>query len=105
VSEAITYSAPLSCWSGDRGTYFHVTIAGECAETIAMHARLRRLEYGRSGGFGSVKVMVRIGGTRWKSSVFPQNKSSEWFLLVSRKVMRAEDLVEGETLSVELELL
>lgn len=70
-----------------------------------MHARLHRLEYGSQRGFGSVKVMARIGETRWKSSVFPQQKSTEWVLLVSKKVMRAEDLVEGGQIKVELELL
>lgn len=75
------------------------------AEQIAMHARLHRLEYGSQRGFGSVKVMARIGETRWKSSVFPQQKSTEWVLLVSKKVMRAEDLVEGGQIKVELELL
>jgi hypothetical protein len=49
--------------------------------------------------------MARIGETSWKSSVFPQNKQSEWILLVSKKVMRAEDLAAGEAIGVELELL
>lgn len=70
-----------------------------------MHARLLRLEYGTRRGFGSVKVIARLGETTWKSSVFPQNKASEWILLVSRKVMRAEDLAAGDQVTVELELL
>ena len=49
--------------------------------------------------------LVTIGDTSWKSSVFPQNKSSEWILLVSKKVMRAEDLAAGDPVSIELELL
>jgi hypothetical protein len=69
-----------------------------------MHERLHRLEFGARRGFGSVKVMARIGNTRWKTSVFP-SKSGEWWLLVSKKVMRAEDLAEGHALTVELELL
>lgn len=80
-------------------------LEGEKAEQIAMHARLHRLEYGRQRGFGSVKVVARVGSTKWKSSVFPQNKSTEWVLLVSKKVMRAEDLAEGDVVALELELL
>ena len=105
MSETVAYSAPLVCWRGDRGTYYLVTISGEVAGQIAMHARLHRLEYGKARGFGSVKCMAQIGATRWKTSVFPQHKSTEWILLVSRKVMRAEDLSEGDILTVELELL
>ena len=70
-----------------------------------MHARLHRLEFGTQRGFGSVKVIAQIGDTQWKSSVFPQAKQSEWVLLVSKKVMRAEDLTEGDRLEVSLDLL
>ena len=70
-----------------------------------MHARLHRLEFGRQRGFGSVKVMARVGETEWKTSVFPQNKSTEWVLLVSKKVMRAEDLSEGDPITLQLDLL
>ncbi len=70
-----------------------------------MHARLHRLEFGRQRGFGSVKVMARVGETEWNTSVFPQSKQSEWVLLLSKKVMRAEGLSEGDLVSVMLELL
>jgi len=115
--ERLVFTAPLTCWQGDRGTYHLVVITGEAAEAIAMHARLHRLEYGRRRGFGSVKVIARIGETQWKTSVFPQNKSApssseavgqqerEWVLLVSKKVMRAEDLAEGDEVRLDLTLL
>lgn len=68
-----------------------------------MHARMRRLEYGRQRGFGSVKVTARIGDTEWSTSVFPQRQSTEWVLLVSRKVMRAEGLAEGDPAALVLD--
>ena len=105
MSEHLSYSTTLTRWQGDRGTYHLISITGESAETIAMHERLRRLELGARRGFGSVKVMAQIGATRWKSSVFPQNKSSEWILLISKKVMRAENLEMHDEVSVELELI
>lgn len=104
MSDAITLTAPLTRWQGERGTYHLVVITGEPAEALAMHARLRRLEYGRHRGFGSLKVMARIGGTRWSTSVFPQAGSTEWILLVSRKVKLAEGLSDGEPVHVELDL-
>lgn len=105
MTETITHTAPLVRWQGDRGTYHLLVITGEAAETIAMHERLRRLEYGARRGFGSVKVMARIGDTEWKSSVFPQERSTQWILLVSRKVMRTEDLAAGDEVRLELELI
>ena len=105
MSETLSCTLPLKRWQGDRGTYHLITITGETAEAIAMHERLHRLEFGARRGFGSVKVMARVGGTQWKTSVFPQRKRTEWVLLVSKKVMRAEDLDEGDSVPLELELL
>lgn len=79
-----------------------MTITGEAAESLAMHERLHRLEYGSRRGFGSVKVMARIGETRWKTSVFPQRQKREWVLLVSKKVMRAEGLSLDDPVDLEL---
>lgn len=105
MTDILTHTVPLTRWQGDSAVYHLIVITGEAAELIAMHARLHRLEYGRQRGFGSVKVVARIGDTSWKSSVFPQNKSTEWVLLISKKVMRAEDLAAGDPVTVELELL
>ena len=105
MSETVRLTTPLARWEGDRGTYHLVSIKGTDAETISMHARIERLELGSRRGFGSVKVMARIGDTQWKSSVFPQEKSTEWILLVSKKVMKAESLAKDDDVTVELELL
>ena len=105
MSETVTCTLPLRQWRGERGTYHLVTITGDGAAQIAMHERLTRLELGSRRGFGSVKVVAQIGDTRWKSSVFPQNARSEWVLLVSKKVMKAEDLAVDDELAVDIELL
>src|SRR3546814_11326364 len=105
MSDTLTHTAPLVRWQGDRGTYHLLVITGGTAEAIAMHERLRRIEYGARRGFGSVKVMARIGDSEWKSSVFPQRKRSEWLLLVSSKMMRAEDIAAGAAVTIPLKLL
>ena len=105
MSETLSCTLPLTRWQGERGTYHLVTVSGEQAEIIAMHERLHRLEFGARRGFGSVKVMARVGETRWATSAFPQARKSEWIVLVSRKTMRAEHLAAGEPVALELELL
>lgn len=104
MSDSLALTTPLVRWDGGTAVYHLVRIDGEPAETITMHARLQRLEYGRRRGFGSVKVMAQVGDTQWKSSVFP-SKPEGWILLVSKKVMRAEDLAEGDAVSLDLDLL
>ncbi|GMN03061.1 DUF1905 domain-containing protein [Erythrobacter sp. MTPC3] len=102
MSESLSAALPLTRWQGDRGIYHLVTFTGAEAEVIAMHARLHRLEFGKQRGFGSVKIVARIGETEWKSSVFPQAKQSEWVLLISKKVMQLEQLSCGDTVPVTL---
>ena len=111
MTETLTATLPLQRWQGDRGTYHLVNISGEEAERITTHAALYRMEFGKGRGFGSVKCHATIGATCWKTSVFPMNledkprSSKSWTLLVSKKVMRAEDLAEGDAVELTLELL
>jgi len=102
MSETLHAYLPLLRWQGERGTYHLVTFIGEIADSLTKHAMLHKLEFGRKRGFGSVKLTARIGDTQWRTSVFPQKQSSEWMLLISRKVMRAEGLDPGQPVDVTL---
>ena len=102
MSDSLAATLPLTRWEGERGTYHLVTFIGAKAEELAARAMMERLETGRARGFGSLKVTARIGASEWRTSVFPQNQRSEWILLVSRKVMRAEKLAPGEPVDITL---
>jgi hypothetical protein len=104
LNETLAFRGPVTRWQGEKATYHLLTIDGAAAEAIAMHERIRRLELGGRRGFGSVKVMAMVGETRWKTSVFP-SKTGEWWLLVGKKVLKAEDLVAGDEAALTLELL
>ena len=100
MSDTIEATLPLKRWAGEKAVYHLVSFSGAEAEALAGHALMQRLEYGRARGFGSIKVTARIGATEWTTSVFPQAKQSEWILLISKKVMRAEDLAPGDAVTV-----
>jgi hypothetical protein len=80
-----------------------VRIPPEAAEAIVAHEFERRLEMGKRRGFGSVKVTVALGESRWQTSLFP-NKDGSWFLPVRKPVRLAEGLEYGDEVAVELEL-
>ena len=71
---------------------------------IVAHKFERRIEMGKRRGFGSVKVAVTLGESRWQTSLFP-NKDGSWFLPIKAPVRRAEEIAEGDDVEVELELL
>ena len=103
-AEIVRFTAPLLGWHTDsHGMMGYVSIAGDAAEAIRGHELMRRLELGKRRGFGSVKVNVACGESRWSTSVFPQDGA--WFLPIKKAIMRAEGLEEGQPVSVELELL
>jgi hypothetical protein len=80
-----------------------VRIPPDAAEAIVTHAFERRLELGKRRGFGSVRVAVTLGESRWQTSLFP-NKDGSWFLPVKKPVRLAEGLEYGDTIEVTLDL-
>jgi hypothetical protein len=105
TADTVRFVGPLRVWrSGTHGGMGFLLIEGEAAEAIGGHELVRRLELGRGRGFGSVKVMVSAGASRWPTSVFP-TEGGGWFLPVKKAVRRAEDLAEGDEVEILLELL
>ena len=56
-------------------------------------------------GFGSVRVKVAVGGSQWKTSIFPDTSSKTFVLPVKKAVRSAEKLEVGDTLVLSVELL
>ena len=51
-------------------------------------------------GSGSVRVQVRIGGTAWATSVFPDKASGSYLLPVKKSVRSSEGIDDGDTVTV-----
>ncbi len=56
-------------------------------------------------GFGSVPVMVTIGKTRWKTSVFPDKRSGTYLLPLKAEVRKKENIFPEDTISFTIELI
>jgi hypothetical protein len=91
------FTAPLWQVSAQDGWYF-VTLPDEHADDI-------RDVPSSSGGFGSVRVRVTVGGSTWSTSVFPDSKRGSYLLPVKKAVRTAEGLVEGGDVPVVLDVL
>lgn len=57
------------------------------------------------GGFGSVRVRVRIGTSTWSTSVFPDSKRGCYIVPVKAEVRRREGVDLGDTVHIRIELL
>ena len=78
------------------GGWFFLTIEGQAA------AEVRYAALGRTGGFGSVKVTARIGGTEWQTSLFPHRESGGFLLPLKAEVRRREAIEAGQRVTVRL---
>ncbi|KAA9110956.1 DUF1905 domain-containing protein [Microbacterium rhizomatis] len=56
-------------------------------------------------GFGSVRVVARIGRSEWKTSIFPGSGHGAYVLPLKKAVRDAEALVDGGPVRVRLEVL
>jgi hypothetical protein len=101
----VRFAAPLQSIQIEEGyaPMGFLRITTEAAEAIVGHEFERRLETGKRRGFGSVKVTVTLGDSRWQTSLFP-NKDGSWFLPIKKPVRVAESLEYGDEIEVELAL-
>lgn len=54
-------------------------------------------------GWGVIPVHVRIGSTEWKTSLFP--KDDRYLVPIRKNVQKAEHLVVGDDVVIQLEVL
>jgi hypothetical protein len=90
----VEFVAELWQYEGDAPWVF-VTLPHDVADAIDD-------ERPRHPGFGSVPVVVTIGGTEWRTSVFPDKRSASFVLPVKRAVRRAEGLEPGDMATVAI---
>lgn len=81
-----------------KAAWHFVTIPTEIAkeiDTYFAHAK---------HGWGSLPVLVTIGNTTWKTSIFPDNKTQAYLLPIKKEVRKKELLEEGLELDLCLEI-
>lgn len=81
-------------WQGDSPWHF-ITIEKDKAKQIVKDYHWPRR------GFGSIPVVVKIGKTEWKTSIFPERGGS-YLLPLKKGVRKIENIKVGQTIKLEL---
>jgi hypothetical protein len=92
-----TFTAPLWRWPGDAAWHF-VSLPEHVADEIEDSPVDR-------GGFGSVRVQVRVGTTTWSTSIFPDKGRGTYVLPMKKAVREREGLDEDDLVHVTLSTL
>jgi hypothetical protein len=94
-----TYEFSAEVWEADGpGAWHFVSVPEATADEIEQAA-------GRgASAFGSVRVVATIGGTEWRTSIFPDKKRRTYVLPLKQAVRIAEDLTPGTPTTITLHL-
>lgn len=55
-------------------------------------------------GWGSIRVHVRIGETKWSTSLFPDRKSGSYLFAIKADVRKAENLSDGDRITEQIRI-
>jgi hypothetical protein len=107
MTEIYHHTGHIWLWQTDKApaSWHFITIDGEVGDAIKATSVMRRLEGGRTRGFGSMKVTATIGDTSWATSIFPAKEAGGYLLPVKASVRKAEGLVAGDVAVVTVDLV
>jgi hypothetical protein len=91
----IEFNGKIWFWKGPAPWYFVTVPAKHCRD---LNAISRVVTY----GWGMIPVHVRIGKSEWKTSLFP--KDGRYIVPIKASVRKAENLEEGDKVTVRLEV-
>ncbi len=91
------FKAKVWVYPGEAAWYF-INLSKELTEQIDF-------EFGDlKAGFGSLPVEVRVGQTKWQTSIFPDTKKSCYMLPLKASVRKAENISADSIVAVELSI-
>jgi hypothetical protein len=91
----IEFNGKIWFWKGPSPFYFVTVPAEQCHDLKAIAGSV-------TYGWGMIPVLVRIGKTEWKTSLFP--KDGSYIVPLNVRARRAENLQEGDDVTVRLEV-
>lgn len=94
-----TYTFTAELWEWEAQAAWHFVSLPE-----AVTDEIDELYGHTAAGFGSVKVKVTVGSSRWSTSIFPDSKRGTYVLPMKKAVRTAEGLAAGDSIVVELQI-
>lgn len=92
------FNGSLWQWQG-QGAWYFITVPEGISQEI------REVYGSQAAGFGSIKVLVKIGNSSWNTSIFPDKKSGCYFLPIKKSIRQAESLAENSNPRVTIKIM
>lgn len=94
-----TWTFTAEVWRWRDGSWRFVTVPADVSDEVD------EVVGDATGGFGSVRVEVTVGGSVWRTSLFPSTQEGAYVLPVKKAVRAAEGLTDGEAAEVRIRLV
>lgn len=91
----LKFSGEIWLWKGPAPWHFVTVPPEQCAELKAVSGSV-------TYGWGMIPVMVQIGKTKWKTSLWPKDDS--YIVPIKASVRKTERIAEGDTVTIQLEV-
>ena len=91
----IEFESRIWYWRGPAPWFFVTVPDKQCNDLTAISGFV-------TYGWGMIPAKVRIGKTEWTTSLFP--KDGSYIVPIKASVRKAEDLEEGDKVTVQLEV-
>ncbi len=100
-SAKLTYTFAAQLWEMQAGVtaWVFVSLPAEASAAIKAVPRAPK------PGFGSIRVAVKLGSSRWRTSIFPDSKVGVYVLPVKKSVRAAEGVEVDDRVEVTVEVL
>ncbi len=94
----IAFDSTVFRWDARPETWLFTDVPEELSDDI------REVTGPFTRGFGAVRVEATVGGTTWRTSIFPSSSGRYW-LPLKRAVREAESLEEGGAVTASVRIL
>lgn len=94
-----TWSFSATIWQWEGGAWRFLTVPEDVSDEVD------EVVGDNTGGFGSVRVEVVIGTSRWQTSLFPSTKEGAYVLPVKKAVRTAQKLADGDVADLTITLI
>ena len=97
-ADKYNFQATLWIYPGKAAWYF-ITVPPEITTDIdRIFSELKR-------SWGSLRVEVEVGTSKWTTSIFPDKKSGTYLLPVKKEIRVTENLSVDDTIEVKLKII
>ena len=101
INLSFSFSGECWLWQAEKAAWHFVTLPKAQSEEISFFNENVSV---KKRGWGSVPVIAIIGGSEWKTSLFPQAKEGTYILPIKADVRNKEKILEGNTVEVTLKV-